>query len=156
MNATSPVMLNDYEAKRKQQNREAQRRYSKFNSVSGFDDYLSNDFSYFGTDLSEPTFSPHSTTSYHGTPSALPSTSSGSGNGSWTTSTTVSTGHSPHLGIASNLCAKAEGLIDELERLYEFGVDMEIISPRGALADNLSETRGLFREVAHVGGKRKR
>jgi len=145
-------------------------------SVSGFDDYLSNDFSYFGADMTEAsaplftslspfpipflstnttqsTFSPHSTTSYH-TPSALPST-----NDSWTTTstTTPSTGHnSPHLGIASNLCAKAEGLIDELERLYEFGVDMEIISPRGALAENLTETRGLFREVACVGGKRRR
>lgn len=147
-------------------------------SVSGFDDYLSNDFSYFGADITEAsppfslpfphfpspfyqltppqsTFSPHSTTSYH-TPSALPSTNS---NDSWTTTSTAttSTGHnSPHLGIASNLCAKAEGLIDELERLYEFGVDMEIISPRGALAENLTETRGLFREVACVGGKRRR
>ena len=57
----------------------------------------------------------------------------------------------PHLGIASNLCAKAEGLIDELEKLYEFGVDMEIIAARSALLESLTTTRVLFRELTHIG-----
>ena len=58
--------------------------------------------------------------------------------------------HRSRLEIASNFCAKAEGLIDELEKLYEFGVDMEIVAARSALLDTLTTTRVLFRDLAHV------
>lgn len=51
---------------------------------------------------------------------------------------------------AAKLCAKAEGLVDELERLYEFGVDIDLMESNEAIQDNLLTTRFLFRKSVNL------
>ncbi|KAL2260165.1 hypothetical protein VTK26DRAFT_5924 [Humicola hyalothermophila] len=191
------MMLSEYEARRKQQNREAQRRYRnrRKEDRSGLTQKPEQCFGEKHISVASPSSSSRASTHEHrvaamsssadvdfpGLESNVDELGGFFLNGDFPadfsypgTSMTdnllhqspasyqgshMSDGMDPfaerqHVGIASNFCAKADGLIDDLERLYEFGVDMEIIAPLAALVDNLTMTRALFRESA--AGRRKR
>ncbi|KAE9576596.1 hypothetical protein CGCF415_v002066 [Colletotrichum fructicola] len=167
--------LSDYEARRKVQNREAQRRYmtqpnsSRFSSsidlhsVVEAHGSLDVDFSDFfqGSSLD---LTPGMVSSMAAENNNFDDFSVGEG---YSTHHTLPDHDGYHRHASSSSCSaprsrkhslperhdliltKADRMVHDLDRLYEFGVDMQLITPSGELKTSLANIERLFRKSIH-------
>ncbi|KAL3295330.1 hypothetical protein RB213_003519 [Colletotrichum asianum] len=147
--------LSDYEARRKVQNREAQRRYTSsidLHSVVEAHGSLDVDFSDFfqGSSLD---LTPGMVSSMAAENNNFDDFSVGEG---YSTRHTLPDHDGYHRHASSSSCSrhdliltKADRMVHDLDRLYEFGVDMQLITPSGELKTSLANIERLFRKSIH-------